>query len=150
MAEPDVDGDEAREEIMPLHSSRSQRQHPSIAVTSGENEDQQSARKTSTTKPPGRATRFLSIIDASSQLPSTALLKLRQWHDRSIHNNQSFLNGEITDELLDKIPFQYSRDRHACLCHLFFAHLGLRSFPIGVMTWTLIKVQRRNLVRRIK
>lgn len=48
-----------------------------------------------------RATRFLSIIDPSSQLPNPqALMKLRQMHEESL------LSDEISDELLDKIPFQ--------------------------------------------
>ena len=86
-----MESDEEQEEIMPLPSSMRQRQErqPIEQITS------------TTIKGPGRATRFLSIVDPSSQLPNpAALMKLRQIHD------QSQLNDEISDDVLDNIPFQ--------------------------------------------
>ena len=60
-------------------------------------------------KPPGRASRFLSIADPSLQLPGANLLRLRQLHSQAINNKDSFNFEDISDELLDTIPFKYNQ-----------------------------------------
>lgn len=94
--------EEAKDEISPLKASNSRRQHQRIRF-SEESEEVPKEKKKLTFKTIARASRLLSICDPSTQLPSVQLRRLRQLHSRGSQND----NEEISDELLEKLPFKY-------------------------------------------
>ncbi|CAF0811932.1 unnamed protein product [Adineta steineri] len=99
------ENDEVKEEIITQQRTNPRRQRQQLRF-SEEVVEEEEEKPSSTFKPPGRASRFLSIAQPSLQLPGVSLLRLRQLHNKSIHNRDSFSSEEITDEQLDKIPFK--------------------------------------------
>jgi hypothetical protein len=104
---------EANDEIKPLPRKDSRRQRQQLRFAQEEDDDddeekKQQPKSPSSFKPPGRASRFLSICDPSLQLPGASLLRLRQLHRHATNDNDSLMFEDISDELLDTIPFQYN------------------------------------------
>lgn len=98
------DDQESKDEIMPLPRNDSRRQRQQLRFAE---EEEKQPKSPSSFKPPGRASRFLSIADPSIQLPTASLLRLRQLHNQATNDNELLNLEEIPDELLDKIPFKY-------------------------------------------
>ncbi|CAF1234971.1 unnamed protein product [Rotaria sordida] len=95
--------EETQEEIMPLRTFSSRRQHQKLQFAE---EKEQQEKSPSSLKSSIRTTRLLSIYDPSLQLPGAKLLQLQQLHNQFTQNNDLSISEEITDELLDKIPFK--------------------------------------------
>jgi hypothetical protein len=106
MEDSPIDNDEAKEEIMPLRPNNPRRQRQRLQFAE---EEEKPERSSVPFQPPGRASRFLSICDPSLQLPGESLFKLRQLHNQTMNNVDSLAPEEITDELLDKMPFKYDK-----------------------------------------
>ena len=114
MDDVQMNSPEEDEEIIALRRKNSRRQRQQLRfaeeVEEEEKDDDDQPQKSPTNfKPPGRASRFLSIADPSIQLPGANLLRLQQLHNRAIHDGDSSASDDIPDELLDKIPFKYER-----------------------------------------
>lgn len=113
MSDQNEESQEVQEEIMPLPTVNSRRQRQKLRFSQdteekGDEEQQhQQPRSPSSFRFPTRANRFLSIADPSIQLPIASLLRLRQLHSRLSQDNNALISEEITDELLDKLPFRY-------------------------------------------
>ena len=109
MDDIDVDNQKPEDEVTPLPRQNPRRQRQQLRFAEEEvNEEEKQQKSPTSFKPPGRASRFLSIYDPSIQLPSAAsLLRLRQLHSQATNAEGSSIPDEISDELLDKIPFQY-------------------------------------------
>ena len=103
MDDVQTDNQEAEDEIAPLPPKNPRRQRQQLRFAE-EEEEEKPEKPPSTFKPPGRASRFLSIRDPSTELPGESLLRLQQLHNQAT-------NGEISDELLDKLPFRYDQNR---------------------------------------
>jgi hypothetical protein len=125
MDDAQVDSPETEEEIITIHrkNSRRQRQQLRFAPEEEEKEEDKQQKSPSSFKPPGRASRFLSIADPSLQLPGANLLRLQQLHNQAINNQDSLIPDEISDELLDKIPFKYD---HNSMKFFFIQNLELK------------------------
>ncbi len=101
------ESDEAKEDIMPLRQRDSRRQRKQLRFSGvEENEEEKQSKSPTSFKPPGRASRFLSICEPSLELPGASLARLRQLHSQSINDQDS---SEIPDEVFDKIPFKYNQ-----------------------------------------
>lgn len=101
------DEEEMGEEIAPLPQKNFRRQRQQLRFAEEEDEKEDKDDKSpSTFQPPGRASRFLSIRDPSLQLAGASLLRLQQLHNLATNNQDSIYSGEISDELLAKIPFR--------------------------------------------
>jgi hypothetical protein len=107
MDDSNVDKQEINEENISLRRKESRRQHQQLRFAEEEDEKEKQPKSPSSFKPPGRASRFLSISDPSLHLSGASLLRLRKLHSQSTNDNNSLISGEISDELLDKIPFKY-------------------------------------------
>jgi hypothetical protein len=112
MDEAQMNSPEAEEEIITLRRKNSRRQRQQLRFAQEEEEEEEDKPQKSPTnfKPPGRASRFLSIADPSLQLPGASLLRLQQLHNRAINDQDTLTLDEISDELLDKIPFKYDHN----------------------------------------
>jgi hypothetical protein len=104
MNDLNVDNQEIEDEIMPLPRRPSRRQRQQLRFAQ---EEEKEEKLPSSFKPPGRASRFLSICEPSLELPSASLLRLRQLHNQTTNDQDSLISDEISDELLDRIPFKY-------------------------------------------
>jgi hypothetical protein len=104
------ESDEAKEEIMPLGQRDSRRQRKQLRFLEvEENEEEKQSKSPTSFKPPGRASRFLSICEPSLELPGASLSRLRQLHSQRLNDQDSSLSEEIPDEVFDKIPFKYNQ-----------------------------------------
>ncbi|CAF1934573.1 unnamed protein product [Rotaria magnacalcarata] len=95
---------EAQEDILPLRTFNSRRQTRQLRFS--DETQQEQPESPSSFKPPSRATRFLSIYDAAIQFPTINLRKLRKLHSQAKAEDNISITEEITDELLDTIPFK--------------------------------------------
>lgn len=103
---PMEDEEELGEDIAPLPQKTSRRQRQQLRFAEEEEDEKEEKAPASTFQPPGRASRFLSIRDPSLQLAGASLLRLQQLHNLATNNQDSIYSGEISDELLAKIPFR--------------------------------------------
>ncbi len=100
---------ELADEVMPLpRNPRRQRQQLRFAEEE-EEEEKQKVKSPTSFKPPGRATRFLSIYDPSLQSPGASLRRLQQLRGQVTIDTDELVSGEIPDELLNKLPFKYNQ-----------------------------------------
>lgn len=100
-----VDNHEAEDETVPLHRNNARRQRQQLRFS--EEEEEKPEKPPSSFIPPGRASRFLSIADPSIRLPGSILSRLRQLHSKAKNNKDSFNFEDISDEVLDTMPFKY-------------------------------------------
>lgn len=107
MDDSNAENDEANEEIMPLHQHEVRRQRKQLRFAPEEDDNDEKEKLPSSFKPPGRASRFLSICDPSLQLPGASLLRLLQLHNQATNNDDSLPSDDISDELLDTMQFAY-------------------------------------------
>ncbi|CAF3403645.1 unnamed protein product [Rotaria socialis] len=95
---------EAQEDITPLITFNSRRETRQLRFSDETQQEQE--KSPSSLETPSRATRFLSIYDAAIQFPTINLRKLRKLHSQAKAEDNISITEEITDELLDTIPFK--------------------------------------------
>ena len=100
-----VDNHEAEDETVSLHRKNARRQRQQLRFSPEEEEKPE--KPPSSFKPPGRASRFLSIADSSIRLPGSILSRLRQLHSQAKNKKDTLNFEDITDEMLDNMPFKY-------------------------------------------
>jgi hypothetical protein len=109
MEDSKIDNHETEYEIIPLRRNNARRQCQQLRFSEEEKEEEKPEKSRATFKALARAARFLSICDPSLQLSGASLLRLQQLHSQATNNKGPINYNDISDELLDTIPFQYDQ-----------------------------------------